>query len=294
MRVGSPSGEVKSLLARHGLRPKKKWGQNFLVDESALDRIVRAADLGPDDVVVEIGAGLGTLTAALAAAGPRQVEAVERDPDLVGILCAEFPPGGRVEVRARDALSLDFGEESRAAGRPLVVVGNLPYQITSPLVFAVLAAGSAIARAVFMVQREFADRLRALPGGKTRSRLSVMAQQAADIRLLCHVPAGAFHPRPEVTSSVVLLVPRARPLAPVRVAATFETVVRASFGARRKMLRRALGSAFGNRVAAAALAAAGVDGARRAETLEVADFARIADALPVGAGARGGQDTRGA
>jgi 16S rRNA (adenine1518-N6/adenine1519-N6)-dimethyltransferase len=273
--------DPRRVLARHGLHAKKSWGQNFLHDRSVHARIVAAAGAGPDDVVVEIGAGLGTLTAALAAAepAPRRVLAVERDPDMLRVLEAELRGEARVTVLAQDAARFDFAAASHEAGRPLIVVGNLPYQLASALTLAIVRAGAAIARAVVMVQREFAERAVAAPGGRTYGRLSVAVQQHAEARVLFHVRPGAFHPAPQVTSSVMRLVPRATPLAPVRDAALFEEVVKQAFSTRRKMLRRALEPAFGEAAVTSALAAAGIDATLRAERLSVADFARLSDAL---------------
>jgi 16S rRNA (adenine1518-N6/adenine1519-N6)-dimethyltransferase len=266
----------QALLARYGLQAKKSWGQNFLVDRGAQARIVAAAGLTADDVALEIGAGLGALTAHLVAQAGRVI-AVERDPDMVQVLRGELGAQANLEIRAMDALEIDFAAE----GRPLVVVGNLPYQITTPLLFAITdgaARGRAVMRAVLMVQREFAERVVAGPGSKIYGRLSVMVQQQAAAEILFHVPAGAFHPRPAVTSTVFRLVPRAQPLAPVRDEALFAAVVRAAFSTRRKMLRRALAPAFGE-ATARALARAEIDETRRAEELAVAEFARLADAL---------------
>ncbi len=277
-----------ALLARHGLRPKKSWGQNFLSDRRAAERIVQAAQLDPSDVVVEIGAGLGALTRGLAAAVPAgRVVAVERDPDLVGVLRAELGDHPGVEVTLADALTFDLAGAAARAGRPLVVVGNLPYQITTPLLFHVLeaaASGAAIARAVFMVQREVAERITAPPGGKIYGRLSVMVQQLAEVSLLFHVGAGSFLPPPTVASTVFRLVPRAQPRAPMQSPAVFAEVVRAAFGGRRKMLRRALEPSFGAPRLQAALRAAGVDGTRRGEELSIEDLAALANALAADGG----------
>jgi 16S rRNA (adenine1518-N6/adenine1519-N6)-dimethyltransferase len=271
----------RALLERHGLRAKKAWGQNFLVDGGVLARIAAAATLEREDVVVEIGAGLGALTRLLAEAAGRVI-AIERDPELVPILRAEMEPWPHVEVAPHDALAFDFRATARAAGRPLVVVGNLPYQITSPLLFTLGEAGergASITRAVLMVQREFAERAAAGAGNKTYGRLSVMVQHQMAVEMLFHVGAGAFHPRPSVTSTVLRLSPRPTPLDPVRDDKLFADVVRAAFATRRKMLRNALAAAFGDERTAAALIRAGVEGTRRAEELTVADFARLADAF---------------
>jgi len=272
---------ARDLLARHGLRAKKSWGQNFLVDPTVLARIVAAAEVGNDDVAVEIGAGLGALTLPLAAAAGKVI-AVERDPELVTLLGEVLAGKSNVDISATDALTFDFGAAAAVAGRPLVVLGNLPYQITSPLLFGITDGaerGRVIARAVLMVQRELAERATAPPGSKTYGRLSVMVQQQAEVALLFHVGAHAFYPRPEVTSTVLRLRPRAHGLAPVRDRALFAAVVRAAFGARRKMLRGALAQCFGETASRRGLSDAGIDETRRAEELAVAEFARIADAL---------------
>jgi 16S rRNA (adenine1518-N6/adenine1519-N6)-dimethyltransferase len=230
--------------------------------------------------VVEIGAGLGALTARLGEAA-KQVIAIDRDRQLVEVLRAELRQRPNIEIILGDALEFDLRKAAEKVGRPLVVVGNLPYVVTSPLLFAILdagAGGGVVDRAVLMVQKEFAQRMLAPPGSRIYGRLSVMAQQAAAAEILFHVGAGAFLPPPAVTSSVFRLRPRQQPLAHVNNHGVFDRVVREAFGTRRKMLRRALEPAFGDR-AAAALASANIDGTRRAEELSVADFARLANAL---------------
>jgi 16S rRNA (adenine1518-N6/adenine1519-N6)-dimethyltransferase len=277
------SVDPRRVLARHGLAAKKSWGQNFLHDRTVLARIVAAAGATADDTVVEIGAGLGTLTAALARAvpPPRRILAVERDPDMQRVLAAELAGDAHVEVVAADALAFDYAAASRAAGRPVVVVGNLPYQISSTLVLALVGAGArgGVARAVVMVQREMAQRIVAPPGSRTYGRLTVAVAQHAEARILFHVRPGSFHPAPAVTSSVISLAPRPAPLAPVRDPALFEAVVKQAFATRRKMLRGALSPQFGEEAVAAAFAATGIAGTRRAEELSVAEFGRLADAL---------------
>jgi 16S rRNA (adenine1518-N6/adenine1519-N6)-dimethyltransferase len=282
--------DPRRVLARHGLAAKKSWGQNFLHDRAVLARIVAAVGATGDDVVVEIGAGLGTLTAALAAASPvpRKLLAVERDPDMQRVLEAELARddsaeanGAPVEVVSADALTFDYDAAARAAGRPVVVVGNLPYQISSALVLALVDAGArgAVSRAVVMVQREMAQRIVAPPGSRTYGRLTVAVAQHAAARILFHVRPGSFHPAPAVTSSIISLTPRPAPLAPVRDAALFEAVVKQAFATRRKMLRGALGAAFGEEAVTAAFTSTGIAGTKRAEELAVADFAALANVL---------------
>lgn len=271
---------ARQLLGRYGLSPRKALGQNFLMDPRVQERIVAAAEVGPEDVVVEIGAGLGALTSRLVERAKR-VLAIDRDAQLVEVLRTELGASPNLDIVHGDALNFDLAAAARSAGQALVVVGNLPYVVTSPVLFATIeaaAGGGVVDRAVFMVQKEFAQRMLAPPGSRIYGRLSVMVQQAASAEILFHVGAGAFLPPPAVTSTVFRLRPREKPLAQVTDPNLFSRVVREAFGARRKMLRRALEPEFGVR-AAAALDAAGIPGTRRAEELAVADFARLANAL---------------
>jgi len=274
--------DPRRILERHGLAAKKSWGQNFLRDRAVLGRIAAATQATAEDVVVEIGAGLGALTRALAELQPPpgRIVAIERDPDMVRVLEAEVA-GPAVEVRAADAARFDFAAEARQAGRPLIVVGNLPYQIASALVLAILQAGreGAVARAIVMVQREMAKRITAPPGSRVYGRLTVAVAQHAEARILFDVKPGSFHPAPAVISSILRLTPRAGALAPTRDPATFDEVVKQAFATRRKMLRNALAGGFGEERSAAALAAAGLAGTERAEELSVEQFARLADAF---------------
>jgi 16S rRNA (adenine1518-N6/adenine1519-N6)-dimethyltransferase len=277
----TPLPPARKLLARYGISPKKALGQNFLVDPGVQERIVAAAQLSGEDAVVEIGAGLGALTAHLCDRAGKLI-AIERDVRLAAVLRAELGAHPKLEIVEGDALDFDLMAASSKLGRPVVVVGNLPYVVTSPVIFSVIEAakgGQVVDRAIFMVQKEFAQRMLSSPGSREYGRLSVMVQQAAEAEILFHVGAGAFLPPPAVTSTVVRLRPRAKPLGEVRDSELFARVVREAFGARRKMLRRALEPAFGAGRAAAALAVAGIPGTRRAEELSVADFAGLANAL---------------
>jgi 16S rRNA (adenine1518-N6/adenine1519-N6)-dimethyltransferase len=271
--------DPRAVLARHGLTAKKSWGQNFLVDRNIHRKIVAAAATAADDVVVEIGAGLGTLTSALLGAepAPRRVIAVERDADMLAVLRAELGEDARVEIRAEDATQFDFRGAAQTAATPVIVVGNLPYQITTPLLFAIIDAGAAVRRAVVMVQREFAERAVAAPGSKIYGRLSVMVQQQMEARILFGVAPGSFFPQPTVLSAVMSLAWRPTSLAPVRDPILFARVVKTAFSTRRKMLRRSLGDGFGDVAAAQVFATTGIAGTRRPEELSVAEFARLAD-----------------
>src|SRR5438445_1623196 len=187
------------LRRRHGLRPKKHWGQNFLGDPRILEALAALAGLKPGETVVELGAGLGHFTRALAATGARVV-AVERDRELVPILRAELPA---VEVAEADAKSFDF--RSVAGGGRVVVCGNLPYHLTSPILFHLLDQRAAVRRAVLLVQREVAERIAAPSGGREYGLLSVLLQHVAGVRIGLRVGRHAFTPPPQVDSSALVL-----------------------------------------------------------------------------------------
>lgn len=250
-------------------RPRRRFGQNFLVDRGVVARLVDAIDPRAGERVVEIGPGPGALTEPLL----ERVDAldvVEIDRDLAAALARRFPPE-RLRVHQTDALAFDFC----SLGRDLRVVGNLPYNISSPLLFHLAALTDCLRDCHFMLQREVVDRIVAAPGTKVYGRLSVMLQYRFHAERLLRVPAGAFRPAPKVESAFLRLVPHR----PLPVAAlderVFAEVVARSFGQRRKTLRNALREL----IAADDLAALGVDPARRAETLPVAAFVRIADCV---------------
>jgi len=271
------SGTPKELLARHGLRPKKSWGQNFLGDEHALSLIARAVAPAAGEVVLELGPGLGHLTRALLGAGA-QVVAVERDRDMVRVLEGQALPGLRVV--AADAARIDFAATS---GVPRVaVVGNLPYHLTSPILFEVLDQHAEVSRAVFTVQREVATRLAAEPGGRDYGLLSVLLGLFFKVETMATLPAALFHPPPQVDSAVIRLTALPAPRAQVHSAERFKRLVKAGFGQRRKTLQNALKAdpTLGSpEKVLAALQAAGVEPQRRAETLSVEEFAAIERAL---------------
>jgi 16S rRNA (adenine1518-N6/adenine1519-N6)-dimethyltransferase len=269
------------MLQRLGLRAKHSWGQNFLDDQSVLADIVKAARLGPDSVVVELGAGLGHLTLALLDSGARVV-AVERDPDILAVLqqMVTETTGQRLSLVAANAANLVLA--TVAGTRPLTVVGNLPYHLTSSILFEVLEQHADVLRCVFTVQKEVAERVAAGEGARSGGILTVLLGVWFDASIVRIVPARAFHPPPKVDSAVLLLEHRATPRAEVEDDAWFRKVVKAAFSQRRKTLLNSLQSDrdLGDGVhVRAALAAAGIEPTRRAETLGVAEFARLAGAL---------------
>ena len=258
------------ILRRHHLKPKKEWGQNFLGDERILTALAGLALLRPGDHVIELGAGLGHFTRALAATGA-QVVAVERDPELIPILKADLK-GLDVEIEQGDAKQVDLAAHAQRAGGPVVLVGNLPYHLSSPILFHLLDNRKSVKRAVFLLQREVAERVAAPPGGREYGLLSVLLGLYADARVGLAVPRGAFLPPPDVESSALVLELLPEPRAPIVDEQRFRAVVKAAFSQRRKTLWNALNSMENGREA---LQRSGIDPRRRGETLSVAEFASI-------------------
>lgn len=257
--------------------PKRRLGQHFLFDPGILGRIAEATGAGPGDTVTEIGPGPGGLTAALLARGAHVV-AIERDPDVLPALLARAPD---VTVVEGDALALDWHEASGAPEpRRWIIAGNIPYNITSPLLAAALAPP--LPRAiVFLVQAEVAERLGAEPGTRAYGALTVGVRALARVELLFRVRPGAFRPPPKVESAAVRLTPRETPLVTAAEQPAFRATVAALFAARRKQLLRALRTAAGLDAAAAGLLLdrLGLDPTVRPETLAPEDFVRISRAL---------------
>jgi 16S rRNA (adenine1518-N6/adenine1519-N6)-dimethyltransferase len=272
--------DIGRLLDEIERRPRQSLGQNFVADANTVRRIVRLAQLPPHAHVVEIGAGLGSLTLALAEAG-HHVVAVEIDGDLVPVLRRVVEPVG-VEVVQADAMHLDW-QSLLAPAQPRTwhLVANLPYNIATPLVCDILDTVPAVDTMLVMVQREVAERLVATRGSAAYGAPSVKVAYWATARIVGHVPASVFVPPPKVESSLVRIVRRTAPAVDVDPNALFP-LVRAGFGQRRKMLRRALAGT----VTPAQFAAAGVAPDARAEQLSVEDWGRLAAAVAV-SGAKG-------
>ena len=267
---------IRDLARRHGFRPSKALGQNFVVDPNTIRRIVRLASLQPGDRVLEVGAGVGTLTVALAHEAA-WVTAVEIDRRLIPALEEVLGGLGNVTVVAGDAMELDFG--SVLGGVRTRLVSNLPYNIATPLLARLLAERPEIDDFLVMVQREVGERLAAAPGSKAYGAVSVLVAYHGAASVLGAVPRTVFWPQPAVDSVLVRLVRRP---AEVSVApASLMRVVHAAFGQRRKMARNALSSglSLAPEVVEEALAAAGLEPSARAETLGLEEFARLTEAL---------------
>jgi len=268
-----------TLLRRHGLHPKKQWGQNFLGDVATQEAIADLVDPRPGQVVVELGPGLGHLTRHLVGRGARVV-AVERDRDLAPVLRQELGTHHpELEVVEADAARLDLTALSRSAGRLLTVCGNLPYHLGSPILFQILDHAAAVERFVTLLQREVVERICALPDTEAYGLLSVLVQQLADVRLALRVPPGVFVPPPNVESAVLVAELRAVPRGPPTSPALFRRVVKAAFAQRRKTLSNALKPIGDKAVVQAAAEAAGVALTRRGETLSVEEFCALERAL---------------
>jgi 16S rRNA (adenine1518-N6/adenine1519-N6)-dimethyltransferase len=278
--VSSP----KTVLRRLGLRPEKARGQNFLIHPHQARRIVAALHLAPEDQVVEVGPGLGALTVFLAQEAKRVV-ALEVDANLAVYLQEElFVAEPQVEIFHQDVLRFDFLHLAREIAAPLTVVGNLPYQITSPLLFKLAAEKAAVSRAVLMMQQEVGARLTANPGTKDYGILSVLLQYHFAMSRLFSLGPANFYPPPQVTSVVMKLMPREPPLPRAQDEAHFAQVVKAAFATRRKTLRNTLaarGAAFGLAAAdvLAAMDTLNIDPGRRGETLSAPDFVNLSNEI---------------
>jgi len=285
MNLSSPAA-VNALLKRYNLQPRRRFGQNFLVDSNVLSRIVDAGAVVDGGQVLEIGSGLGVLTQALAAAVTLsgRVVTVEVDRNLLPVLTETVGNMPQVRVVSNDALEIDwpsFISENFGDG-PIAVIANIPYNITSPLIATFLDQRAHYSVIVLLVQKEVATRIAAPAGSPDYGAFSVFVQYHAEVDIVMTVSRRVFYPAPDVDSAVIRLKPRTQPPVEVADEALFFKVVRAAFGQRRKALVNALSGdptlAWERSKAAAAVDAAGIDPGRRGETLSMAEFAGIANA----------------
>lgn len=256
-------------------RTKKSYGQNFLKDRQVVAQIIAAAKIGPEDRVIEIGPGLGALTDDLLQQA-QEVNIIEIDKELIAFWSQRSDP--RLRLHAGDALNLNWRELFPSP--PYILAANLPYNISTPILFKMIEERDLFTRLVLMFQKEVGERLCAPPGGKDYGVLSVFCQLWFDVRKVVIVPPGAFHPAPKVHSIVVQLDPLAAPRVALDDYASFRRVVKGAFGQRRKTLRNALGGAgFSSLQIDTALAATAIDGKRRGETLSLSEFALLSNSL---------------
>jgi 16S rRNA (adenine1518-N6/adenine1519-N6)-dimethyltransferase len=271
---------IKRELSEYGLTPRKRWGQHFLVDRNILSKMIRGAELAKGDVVLEIGPGLGEMTLALA----RQVKkviAVEIDRKLVKILKEKTADFSNIMVIEGDVLKISFEQLYHQGHQPLKVVANLPYQISTPLLFRFIESKQLFSTLTLMLQREVAERMIASPGGKDYGPLSIFTQSVLDLSIQFYIKPSAFFPPPKVESAVIHMVWKERPWVRQEEEGWFKKMVKGCFSYRRKRLINALRHAdlllpedLEKRIEEI-----GIDPQRRPETLTIQEFVCLADAL---------------
>ena len=268
-------------LRRHGITPHKRLGQVFLFRRSIAEQIVSFARIDGRDLVVEIGAGLGILTVPLADSGARVI-GLEYDSRLASYLKSELHRGN-LEVERADALNFPYGSLSRRLGKKMIIMGNLPYYLTSPLIFKLLGLRSYISRMVLMIQREAADRISAQAGTQGYGIISILSQMFFEVTHRLTVLKDCFYPLPAVDSEVVLFTHRSRPLAALADERAFITLVKLSFAHPRKTLLNAFKGcdylSRGKESIVETMYAAGIDPMRRAHTVSIDEYARLSNML---------------
>ena len=273
-------GSIRKELAEQGLIPRKKWGQHFLADRNILKKVVKTAGIEKEDVVLEVGPGLGEMTQALAHEA-KKVIAVEIDARLVEILRNKLADIPNVEILQGDILKLDLRKRLGSEKRPVKVVANLPYQISTPLLFHFIDSKDLFSALILMLQREVAERMVAPPGKKAYGPLSVLVQSVADISICFIVKPSAFFPPPEVESAVIRLSWKERPMIAPEQEDWFRAVVKGCLGYRRKTLANALkhSDLLLPENLEKRLEEMGIDPRRRPETLSVKEFVDLASTL---------------
>ena len=281
--LGEPQNTI-AVLQKYGFVFQKKYGQNFLIDPHVLDKIVAAAGIGPDDFVVEIGPGIGTLTQYLAYAA-RSVCAVEIDKNLIPILEDTLSEYENVRVINHDVLKVDIAKlaEEENGGKPIKVVANLPYYITTPIIMGLFENHVPIKSITVMVQKEVADRMQVGPGTKDYGALSLAVQYYAKPYIVANVPPNCFMPRPKVGSAVIRLERYEEPPVKVKDEKLMFRIIRASFNQRRKTLANGLKNSaeldYTKEEIEAAIEALGRGASIRGEALTLEEFAKLADFL---------------
>ena len=281
--LGTP-GATKEVISKYSFAFQKKFGQNFLIDSNILENIVEAAGITKDDFVLEIGPGIGTMTQYLCEAA-RQVLAVEIDKMLIPILGDTLSEYDNVEVINQDVLKVDIKSlvEKKNAGRPIKVVANLPYYITTPIIMGLFESKVPIESITIMVQKEVADRMQTGPGSKDYGALSLAVQYYAEAKVMLNVSATCFMPRPNVDSAVIKLTRHQKPPVEVRDESLMFKIIRASFNQRRKTLVNGLKNSseldFSKEGIAEAIKSMGKDENIRGEKLTLEEFAKLSNIL---------------
>ena len=281
--LGNPQ-ETIAVLQKYGFNFQKKFGQNFLIDTHVLDKIIAAAEIGSDDFVLEIGPGIGTMTQYLAEAA-REVTAVEIDRNLISILDDTLSEYSNVTVINEDILKVDIAALAREknGGRPIKVVANLPYYITTPIIMGLFESDVPLSSITVMVQKEVADRMQTGPGSKDYGALSLAVQYYAKPYIVANVPPNCFMPRPAVGSAVIRLTRHEKKPVEVKDAKFMFKLIRASFNQRRKTLQNGLHNSGELQIpkekVVKALEEMGLPASIRGEKLDLAQFARLADLL---------------
>jgi 16S rRNA (adenine1518-N6/adenine1519-N6)-dimethyltransferase len=271
---------IRDELREYGLFPKKSLGQHFLVDRNILDKVIRTAQVGKEDVVLEVGPGLGEMTLVLAHQA-KQVIAVEIDRKLVEILKKKLADCPNVDVLRGDILTTDFWKNDFRGGQKIKVVANLPYQISTPLLFHFIDLKEFFSTLTLMLQKEVAERMVAISGSKSYGPLSIFIQMFANVTICFYIKPSSFFPPPKVDSAVVHMTFREKPLVKLENEKWFRKVVKGCFGYRRKMLINALKHS-GLAVPIdldESLEKIGIDSRRRSETLTIQEFVKLAEAL---------------
>lgn len=271
---------IRSELREYGLFPKKRLGQHFLIDRNILNKVIRSAGVEKEDVVLEVGPGLGEMTLALARQA-KKVIAVEIDSKLVAILEEKTRDHPNVEVVKSDILKVKFDQFLKREGQPIKVVANLPYQISTPLLFRFIESKEVFSTFSLMLQREVAERLAARPGRKEYGSLSVLTQSFFDLSIRFFIKPSAFFPPPKVESAVLQMAWRKMPLLETNDEGWFKRVVKACFGYRRKTLANSLkhsGLTLPESIESKMMAI-GIDPRRRPETLSIQEFVKLASGL---------------
>ena len=273
----------KILLAAHNIRPKKQFGQNFIVDPAFAETIVRRSGVSSEDIILEIGAGVGALTVPLARK-VKKIFAVEKDPRIIGILNTQILVGGftNVLVIEKDILEMDIDALSKDVGGKIAVMGNLPYNISSQILVQLIHSRKSVSRAILMFQKELSQRITAEVGRKDYGRLSVMLRYCSDIKKLLDVNASLFYPKPKVDSEILELKFKKQIEDQATDESFFFKVIKAGFGNRRKTLKNALIAGELNidvDTALRMLEKSGINPVRRAETLTVAEFVKLSNNL---------------